>query len=69
MSSQHSGKTIVVSIRFEIKSLGISNRVDTSSTNALLKTSVLIYDLEGKTEDASPDDLIIFDQPKEPTKR
>lgn len=69
MSSQPSGKIIVVSVSLEMNSFHISNRVEISKTNALFNISVLKYDSVVMTEEDSPDGLIIFVQRKEATKR
>ena len=69
ISSQLSGNTIVVSVNFEIYSSDTSKRVETSKTIASIITSVLRYDYIVRTDDASPDGLIILDQWNEATKR
>ena len=67
--SQLSGSMIVVSVNFEICSSDISKRVEIFKIIASFNTSVLTYDYVVRTDDASPDDLIIFDQRNEAMKR
>ena len=69
ISSQLSGNMIVVSVNFEIHSSDISKRVEISKIITSFNTFILGYGSVVKTDDASPEGLIVFNQQNEVTIR